>query len=97
MTVMASPLSADADPDELRRAKAAMARLERAEAAVEAARLERDEAIIEMLEHGVSLGRVARQLGMSRALVQQTAVRVVRARARRGIAAAQQRSAGAPA
>jgi hypothetical protein len=74
-----------------------MARLESAEAAVEAARLERDEAIIEMLQHGVSLGRVARQLGMSRALVQQTAVRVVRARARLGAADPQQRSARAPA
>jgi hypothetical protein len=94
---MASPLSADADPDDVRRAKEAIARLERAEAAVEAARFDRDEAILSMLEHGVSLGRVARQLGMSRALVQQTAVRVVRARSRRAISDSQQQVAGAPA
>ena len=59
-----------------------MTRLERAEAEVEAARLDRDEAIVQMLDHGVSLGRVATQLGLSRALVQQTASRVARARAR---------------
>ena len=79
---MASPLSADADPEHLRRARAAIARLEQAEAAAEAARLERDEAIVAMLDGGVSLGRVAHHLGMSRALVQQTGRRVSKARAR---------------
>jgi transposase-like protein len=79
---MASPLSADADPEQVQRARAAIACLELAEAAVEAARLERDEAIVAMLEKGVSLGRVARHLGMSRALVQQTRMRVTKARAR---------------
>jgi hypothetical protein len=82
MSGMASPLSSDADPEHVRRAIAAVARLESAEAVVELARIERDEAIVAMLENGVSLGRVARHLGMSRALVQQTRTRVAKARGR---------------
>jgi hypothetical protein len=79
---MASPVSAEADPEHLRRALDAIARLQLAERDVEAARWERDEAIVAMLDAGVSLGRVAASLGMSRALVQQTRDRVERARAR---------------
>jgi hypothetical protein len=83
---MASPVSAEADPEHVRRARAAIERLELAEQAVELARLDRDKAIVAMLESGVSLGRVAAELQMSRALIQQTAGRVARAQARRNAA-----------
>ncbi len=79
---MASPVSAEADPEHLRRAVDAVTRLQLAERALEAARWERDQAIMTMLDQGVSLGRVAAALGMSRALVQQTRERIARARAR---------------
>ena len=79
---MASPVSAEADPAHLRRALDAIARLQHAERDVDAARRERDEAIVAMLDEGVSLGRVAAALAMSRALVQQTRERVERAQAR---------------
>jgi len=79
MRRMASPVSADPDPVDVRRARAAITRLRRAELAVETARQDRDEAIARMLERGVSLGRIATLLGVSRALVYQTDLRVRKA------------------
>lgn len=92
MRRMASPVSADPDPVDVRRARSAITRLHRAELAVQAARQERDEAIARMLEQGASLGRIATLLGVSRALVYQTDLRVRKALSRAHKAAQQEAS-----